>query len=186
MRDRHMADTIEALGDHLGKQRGAPAKMVVWAHNSHLGDARATEVASVGEWNVGQLLRERYPGQCRILGFTTYTGRVTAAGDWGKPADCKRVRPGLDGSVEKLFHDIRAGDFWTSFEDPDLVRVLRSAMLERAIGVVYRPRTERRSHYFLARFDAVIHIDRTTALEPLERTSRWESGELPETYPYAV
>ncbi len=190
LRDQHMVETIEALGGHLGQQRGAPAKMVVWAHNSHLGDARATEVASVGEWNVGQLLRERYPGQCRILGFTTYTGTVTAADDWGEPADCKRVRPGLDGSVEKFLHDIRADDFWTSFEDPDLVRVLRSAMLERAIGVVYRPRTERRSHYFRARvadqFDAVIHIDRTTALEPLDRTSRWESGELPETYPYAV
>lgn len=190
LRDQHMVETIEALGDHLGRQRGVPAKMVVWAHNSHLGDARATEVASVGEWNVGQLLRERYPHQCRILGFTTHTGTVTAADDWGEPADCKRVRPALDGSVEKFFHDLRAGDFWTSFEDPELVQVLRSAMLERAIGVVYRPRTERRSHYFRARiadqFDAVIHIDRTTALEPLERTSRWESGELPETYPHAV
>ncbi|MBF6302153.1 erythromycin esterase family protein [Nocardia amamiensis] len=190
LRDQHMVETIEALGDHLGRHRGVPAKMVVWAHNSHLGDARATEVASVGEWNVGQLLRERYPDKCRILGFTTHTGTVTAADDWGEPADCKRVRPALDGSVEKFFHDLRAGDFWTSFEDPELVQALRSAMLERAIGVVYRPRTERRSHYFRARiadqFDAVIHIDRTTALEPLERTSQWESGELPETYPYAV
>lgn len=190
LRDQHMVETIEALGDHLGRQFGTPAKMVVWAHNSHLGDASATEVASVGEWNVGQLLRERYPSQCRILGFTTYTGTVTAADDWGAPADCKRVRPALDGSVEKFFHETRAGDFWTGFEDPSLARVLRSALLERAIGVLYQPRTERRSHYFRARvadqFDAVIHIDRTTALEPLERTSRWESGELPETYPYAV
>ncbi|MGK8522702.1 erythromycin esterase family protein [Nocardia asteroides] len=190
LRDQHMVETINALAGHLGRQRGIPAKIIVWAHNSHLGDARATEVASAGEWNVGQLIRERYHDRCRLLGFTTYTGTVTAADDWGAPADRKQVRPALDGSVEKLFHEVGAGDSWLDLRAAGPASALRSALLERAIGVVYRPRTERRSHYYLVRiadqFDAVIHIDQTSALEPLERTSRWETGELPETYPYAV
>ncbi len=95
LRDRHMADTLDALAGHLDRQRGQPAKIVVWAHNSHLGDARATEVASQGELNVGQLVRERHSGDCRLIGFTTYTGTVTAADDWEEPAQRKWVRPAL-------------------------------------------------------------------------------------------
>ena len=97
LRDRHMADTLDALVGHLTRQRGAPAKIVVWAHNSHLGDARATETAARGELNVGQLVRERHPGDCRLIGFTTYTGTVTAASDWEGPAERKWVRPALAG-----------------------------------------------------------------------------------------
>jgi erythromycin esterase-like protein/predicted phosphoribosyltransferase len=191
LRDRHMADTLDALSDHLGNQRREPAKIVVWEHNSHLGDARATESGMRGELNVGQLVRERHPGDCRSIGFTTYTGTVTAADDWGGPAQRKQVRPALADSVEDLFHNTGEKEFLLSFPTaPQAADVLSSARLERAIGVIYRPQTERQSHYFRARvsgqFDAVIHLDETRALEPLERTARWEQGEPPETYPFAV
>jgi erythromycin esterase-like protein len=191
LRDCHMVDTLEALTAHLGRQRREPAKVVVWAHNSHLGDARATEAASRGELNVGQLVRERHPGDCVLIGFTTFSGTVTAADDWDGPAERKRVRPGLPGSFERLFHEVNEKAFWLAFDSaPHAAESLRSARLERAIGVIYRPRSERLSHYFRARladqFDAVIHVDETRALEPLERTARWDEGELPDTYPYAV
>ncbi|SMD25237.1 erythromycin esterase family protein [Lentzea albidocapillata] len=191
LRDEHMAETLDALTEHLEDQRGEPAKVVVWAHNSHLGDAAATEVSAQGEFNVGQLVRERHPGESRLIGFTTYTGTVTAADDWGAPADRKHVRPALRGSVEGLFHETGQKEFLLHLAAaPNAADVLGSAWLERAIGVIYRPHTERVSHYFRARladqFDAVIHIDETSALEPLERTARWGAGEVPESYPHAV
>jgi len=148
LRDRHMMDTLEALADHLGRVRGEPAKIVVWAHNSHLGDARATEMGSRGELNVGQLVRERHRGDCRLIGFTTYTGTVTAADDWGAPADRKVARPALPDSVEELFHEVGSKEFLLWFEvAPPAAEALCGARLERAIGVIYRPRTERQSHY---------------------------------------
>ncbi len=192
LRDQHMVDTLDALAIHLGRQRGAPAKVVVWAHNSHLGDARATEVAAQGQLNVGQLVRERHAGDCRLVGFTTFTGTVTAADDWGGPAERKKVRPALRDSYERLFHgvDEKAFSIAVAHAPPTAAELLRSPRLERAIGVIYRPRTERQSHYFRARladqFDALIHVDETRAVEPLERTARWEEGEVPETFPYAV
>jgi erythromycin esterase-like protein/predicted phosphoribosyltransferase len=183
LRDRHMAETLDALAGHLSRG-GAPAKIVVWAHNSHLGDERATELAQAGQLNLGQLARERYGDDAMLVGFTTYEGTVTAASDWGRPPERKRVRRALPGSWEELFHERDLGRFWLDPHD------LPGRRLERAIGVVYRPETERISHYFNARladqFDAVIHIDETHALEPLERTSEWEAGELPETYPWGV
>jgi len=191
LRDRHMADTLDALVGHLTRQRGAPAKIVVWAHNSHVGDARATETAASGELNVGQLVRERHPGDCRLIGFTTYTGTVTAVSDWEGPAERKWVRPALADSVEELLHEVGEKGFMLRFGAASgSAQALCSARLERAIGVIYRPETERQSHYFGARvadqFDAVIHIDETRAVEPLERTARWQEGEAPETYPFAV
>jgi erythromycin esterase-like protein len=191
LRDRHMADTLDALVGHLTRQRGAPAKIVVWAHNSHVGDARATENAASGELNVGQLVRERHRGDCRLIGFTTYTGTVTAASDWEGPAERKWVRPALADSVEELLHEVGEKGFMLRFGAASgSAQALCSARLERAIGVIYRPETERQSHYFGARvanqFDAVIHIDETRAVEPLERTARWREGEAPETYPFAV
>ncbi|GAA3828437.1 erythromycin esterase family protein [Streptomyces phyllanthi] len=191
LRDRHMTETLEALSEHLSRQRGTPAKVVVWEHNSHIGDARVTEAASRGEVNVGRLVREAHPHDCRLLGFTTYTGTVTAADDWGGPAERKRVRPALADSVEELFHEVGEKEFLLAFDHaPRTAAALRTARLERAIGVIYRPHTERASHYFRARmadqFDAVIHIDETRALEPLERTARWTEGEVPETYPAGV
>jgi erythromycin esterase-like protein len=182
---------LDSLREHLSRQRGEHAKIVVWEHNSHIGDARATEAAARGELNVGQLVRERHTGDCRNIGFTTYTGTVTAADDWGSPAQRKRVRPALPDSIEELFHELGEKEFLVSFgAAPQAAAALRTARLERAIGVIYRPDTERQSHYFRARvadqFDAVIHIDETRAVEPLERTARWEQGEVPETYPFAV
>jgi erythromycin esterase-like protein/predicted phosphoribosyltransferase len=191
LRDRHMVDTLDALADHLSRLRGERAKVVVWEHNSHIGDARATESIMRGELNVGQLVRERHGDDCCSIGFTTYSGTVTAADDWGGPTQRKWVRPALADSVEELFHEAGEKAFLIAFPHaPGAAELLRSARLERAIGVIYRPETERQSHYFRARvadqFDAVIHIDDTRALEPLERTARWETGELPATYPFAV
>jgi erythromycin esterase-like protein len=192
LRDQHMVDTLDALVVHLNRDRGELAKVVVWAHNSHLGDARATEVAGEGQLNVGQLVRQRHAGDCRLVGFTTFTGTVTAADDWGGPAERKRVRPALRNSYERLFHDVAGKAVSVAFARaaPDVGELLRTPRLERAIGVIYRPRTERQSHYFRARladqFDAVIHIDETRAVEPLEHTTRWKEGEVPETFPSAV
>ena len=186
-----MARTLECLAEHLGRGADA-AKIVVWAHNSHLGDARATEVGAHGEWNVGQLVREQFAEQAVLVGFSTYTGTVTAASNWDEPPRRYRVRPGLDGSYEALFHSMRVPRFYLGLRgaDDDLVVRLRQPRLERAIGVIYRPETERVSHYFQARlsdqFDAIFHFDETRAVEPLERTAGWEHGDAPETYPVAV
>ena len=190
LRDRHMAETLDALVGHLERQ-GGRGKIVVWAHNSHLGDARATEMGRRGELNVGQLVRERYGRDAVLVGFTTHHGTVTAASDWGGPAERKRVRPALAGSYEALFHAARIARFLLPLHQRDAVtEALRDPGLERAIGVIYRPETERPSHYFSARlpdqFDAVIHFDETRAVEPLERTAQWEAGEVPETFPFAV
>jgi erythromycin esterase-like protein len=144
-----------------------------------------------GELNVGQLLRQRYGQDAVLAGFTTYTGTVTAASNWDAPAERKRVRPALPGSYEELFHATEVPSFLLMLRGADwLSGVLNQQRLERAIGVIYLPESERASHYFKARlaeqFDAVIHLDQTRAVEPLERTSQWEAGELPETYPFAV
>jgi erythromycin esterase-like protein len=183
LRDSHMVETLDALVEHLEETQG-PTKAVVWAHNSHIGDARATQLAESGEFNIGQLVRERHEDETFLLGFTTYAGTVTAASEWGGPAERKRVRRALEGSWEYAFHHSSVPRFLL---DP---AGLRERRLERAIGVIYRPETERLSHYFEAslgeQFDAVIHLDETRALEPLERTSEWERGELPETYPWGV
>jgi erythromycin esterase-like protein len=185
-----MAETLDALVIHLGR-KGRRAKVVVWEHNSHLGDARATEMGERGELNVGQLTREKYGNEAVLIGFTTHHGTVTAASDWGKPAERKRVRPALAGSYESLFHAARRDRFLLVLNDGDMmVRQLRAPRLERAIGVIYRPETERHSHYFRARlpdqFDVVLHFDETRAVRPLETTEEWEAGELPETFPFAV
>ena len=187
LRDTHMAQTLDELVAHLERTSG-PTKVVVWAHNSHLGDARATELGQAGELNLGQLVRERAGEDALLVGFTTYSGTVTAASDWGGRAERKRVRRALPGSWEELLH---RGDTARFLIDPAR---LQGRRLERAIGVIYRPESERASHYFHVRigdqFDAVIHIDETRALEPLETTSEWHAGELagdaPETYPYGV
>ena len=189
LRDRHMAETLENLLDHLNSQ-GLQGKVAVWEHNSHLGDARATYMADYGELNVGQLVRERYGNEAVLIGFTTYTGTVTAASDWDGPAERKRVRPALPGSYEHLFHEVGLMDFMLDLHDGELSQLLKTPQLERAIGVIYLPQTERQSHYFEARlaeqFDAVIHFDETHALEPLERFALWETGEPPETFPTGV
>ena len=191
LRDRHMTDTIGAIVQHLDRRLGRACKLVVWAHNSHLGDARASEMGDSGELNVGQLMRERHGRDAFLVGFTTYDGTVTAASSWDRPPELKRVRPAIEGSFEALFHETGVPRF-VLLPDADgrLPSELRHARLERAIGVVYRPKTERASHWFEARladqFDAVVHLDRTSAVEPLEKSAGWTGGEAPETYPFAV
>jgi len=185
LRDQHMAETLGALVTHLNTQ-GQTGKVAVWEHNSHLGDARATYMADYGELNVGQLVRERYGSQAVLVGFTTYQGTVTAASDWDGPAERKRVRPALEDSYEASFHHADLPNFLLPLRNSDS-ETFRDSRLERAIGVIYLPRTERQSHYFEARlsdqFDAVIHFDETRALEPLERQALWVTGEPPESYP---
>jgi erythromycin esterase-like protein len=190
LRDRHMAETLDALVAHLSR-KGHRAKIAVWEHNSHVGDARATDVGQRGEITVGQLAREKYERDAVLIGFTTYRGTVTAASDWGKPAERKQVRPALRGSYEELFHNTQRNRFLLIWSASDMVvERLRGPRLERAIGVIYRPETERTSHYLRARlsdqFDAVLHFDETRAIEPLEPTATWEAGEVPETFPFAV
>src|SRR3989440_2825272 len=188
LRDRHMVETIEALVAHLNGSR--QPKAIVWAHNSHLGDARATEMSQRGELNVGQLIRERFGSEAVLIGFSTHHGSVTAASDWGAEAERKSVRPALPGSYEDLFHQTGLERFWIDLRSVGEKEALFGPRLERAIGVIYRPQSERLSHYFHARlpkqFDAVIHIDESRAVEPLERTSVWDKGELPETFPFKV
>jgi erythromycin esterase-like protein len=190
LRDRHMAETLDALAAHLDRRYGE-SKIVIWEHNSHLGDARATEMGERGELNVGQLVRERYGAKSRLIGFTTYTGTVTAATDWDGPAETKRVVPALAGSYEALFHDAGIPKFLVVPRSNEaLAAELSRPLLERAIGVIYRPETERASHYFHARlaeqFDAVLHFDETRAVEPLERQSEPHPEEIAETFPAGV
>ena len=178
LRDQHMAHTLEALALHLS------GKVVVWAHNSHVGDARATEMGERGELTLGQLVRERYPGNSALVGMTTYRGTVTAASDWNGPVERKRVRDALPGSHEEQLH--RAG--MARFFVPSAA--LEDRRLQRAIGVVYLPESERLSHYYHAdmsrQFDAVLHFDETRALEPLDREAHVAVGNVPETYPAGV
>lgn len=198
LRDSHMAETLGALARNLGRA-GTPPKIVVWAHNSHLGDARATEMGSRrGELNLGQLVRERHGSEAALIGFSTHRGSVTAASDWGAPAERKQVLPSLAHSHENLMHMTGIDRFLLPLRSGRLGgdrqaqtrALLREPRLERAIGVIYRPETERQSHYFFAQlpeqFDALIHIDVTRALEPLERGTAWNGAEVPETYPAGV
>ncbi|PTA69232.1 erythromycin esterase family protein [Deinococcus arcticus] len=186
LRDTHMADTVGALAEHQRAQ-GLEPRIVVWAHNSHLGDARATEPGwRQRQENLGQYLRQRWPGQTFILGQSTCSGEVLAADDWGKPGQVKRVRPALAGSVEAALHELGVGDFWLDLRG-DLPGAFQGERLQRFIGVIYRPDTERQSHYYHAhlpaQYDALLYLDQTTALVPLDRDSGGEEGELPNTYP---
>jgi erythromycin esterase-like protein len=186
LRDTHMMETLDALMAWTTR-RSEYARAVVWAHNSHFGDARATQMGAWGELNLGQLARERHGDRVFLIGFTTHTGTVTAAREWNEPAERRRVTPSMPGSYERLFHDTDVERFVLATSTTR--DALAEARLERTIGVIYKPETERASHYFRARmadqFDAVIHIDTTSALTPLERWSR-ENSDLPETYPTGV
>lgn len=188
LRDTHMFETVERLMQHLD---GSRSKLVLWAHNSHLGNAAATEMHERGELNVGQLIRDKYGADAMLIGFSGYTGTVTAASDWGGDAEVKRVRPGMLGSYEELFHETAIPEFWLNLDVySPAIELLRQPRLLRAIGVIYRPETERWSHYFEShlpqQFDAIIHLDSTRALRPLEPGSLWDESELPETYPFKL
>lgn len=185
LRDRHMFGTLQ----HVLALRGPTAKAVVWAHNSHIGDARYSEMgAARSELNLGQLCRERFGAEAALIGFGTDSGTVMAASDWDGPAEVKEVRGSRSDSFERVMHDadiprflldLRAGRHDTVRQD------LREPRLERYIGVIYRPETERMSHYSLAslsdQYDAFIWFDKTKAVTPLATAAA--PGE-DETYPF--
>jgi erythromycin esterase-like protein len=190
LRDQHMAETLDELALHLTRELGEPARIVIWAHNSHVGDARATETGQIGELNVGQLARERYGENVRLIGFSTYEGWVTAASGWDEPGERLHVRPALEHSYEELFHQLGREQFGIIMRGNCAVsQALSEGRLQRAIGVIYQPRTERQSHYFHTRlpqqFDAILHFDVTNAVTPLESSGR-RASEPPETYPSGV
>jgi erythromycin esterase-like protein len=190
LRDTHMFDTLAALL----AAKGPDARAVVWAHNSHIGDARATEMGVVREeLNIGQLCRQRWGEQARLIGFGTHTGTVACADDWDEPMQVKEVRPSLKESQERLAHDAGIARFLLDLR-PAVNEPLRAALteprLQRFIGVIYRPETERWSHYLEARlpeqFDGYVWFDETTAVTPLPTRARpvVEGGE--ETWPFGL
>lgn len=196
LRDRHMFQTLNELVEHHRKQ-GEKPKAILWEHNSHLGDARATDMSRRGELNVGQLTRERYHDRAVLVGYTTYTGSVTAASEWGGPAERKLIRPALPGSYESLFHHTGIPQFTLLLDTAsESLSDLQQDRLQRAIGVIYLPQSERVSHYFYARlmdqFNAVIHLDVTRGVEPLDIGTEWaqrqenEEVEVPQTFPSAL
>jgi len=188
MRDRHMFETLESLKEHISKQLNRDAKIVVWAHNSHIGNAAATEMSKRGEFNIGQLTRETYGKKSLLIGFSTARGEVTAASNWEMPTERKKIRLPIPGSYEDIFHKVNQKNFLINLlENNETTDQLRSPRLQRAIGVIYRPETERESHYYYSalpeQFDFMIHFDDTNALKPLAITPHWHRGELDETYP---
>jgi erythromycin esterase-like protein len=190
LRDTHMADSVDLLATQLGTG-GAPAKLVVWAHNSHVGDARATEMGDDGQISLGQLMRQLHPDEVALIGMTTDHGAVECAHDWDESGTRERVRPSLPGSWEELFHDTGIARFMVT--SAALRRTVGDSVrrLHRAIGVVYRPESERHSHYYESRladqYDVIIHIDETHAVRPLDRPmpapAPATETEPPETYP---
>jgi protein-L-isoaspartate(D-aspartate) O-methyltransferase len=186
LRDQHMFDTLQEVLDG----RGGDAKAVVWAHNSHLGNAAATEMGARGQHNVGQLCRDAYGDAAYLIGFGTDRGTVAAASEWGGPMEVKDVRPAHEDSYERLCHESEVPSFLLPLRPahaPELRDALADARLERAIGVIYRPETELRSHYFQARlpqqFDEYVWFDETEAVTPL--TSDAGAG-MPDTFPFGV
>jgi protein-L-isoaspartate(D-aspartate) O-methyltransferase len=186
LRDRHMFDTLQRLMEF----RGTRSRAVIWAHNSHIGDASATEMSARGELNIGQLCREHWGDEAYAIGFGTDSGTVAAASYWDGPMEIKHVQPSHEESYEFLCHEAGIDRFALPLrrEQPEaLHRALMTARLERAIGVIYRPETELASHYFHAvlprQFDELIWLDRTSAVEPLETI---ELKGLPDTYPFGL
>ena len=186
LRDSHMFETLK----HLLSFHGPASKAIVWAHNSHVGDARATEMSRRGEHNIGQLCRQEFGSAACLIGFGTDSGTVAAASDWDGPMEVKTIRPSLAGSYERLCHEAGVANFILPLRGPAsaaLLDGLSQPRLERAIGVLYRPGTELQSHYFQAvlprQFDEYIWFDRTRAVKPLD-TETIEG--LPETYPFGL
>ncbi|MDE2335790.1 MAG: erythromycin esterase family protein [Alphaproteobacteria bacterium] len=191
LRDKHMFTTLEQLTAHRGKQLNRKSKTVVWAHNSHIGNASATEMALRGEYNIGQMTRSGYGARALLVGFSTCRGTVRAAADWDEPAEVKEIMEPLAGSYEQIFHLANGEKFFLDLrQDNTATDMLREHRLLRAIGVVYKPETERYSHYVYSclpkQFDFIIHFDRTTAVEPIETIPHVHRGEMDETYPSGI
>jgi erythromycin esterase-like protein len=172
LRDRRMEATVEATARHLQEQTGQPAKLVMWSHNSHTGDARATEAGAQGELNLGQLMRQRHGSKAYLVGFFTHGGTVLAAPEWDSPGRVFDLRPALAGSHSGLFQQTGIPAFTLLLRNEQRLRAaLAKPMLQRAVGVIYVRDRERTAHYFQARlpeqFDAAIFLARTTAVTPL-------------------
>jgi protein-L-isoaspartate(D-aspartate) O-methyltransferase len=186
LRDRHMFDTL----DLLLRYHGPEARAVVWEHNSHVGNAAATEMSARGELNVGQLCRERFGNDAFLLGFGTDHGTVAAADDWGGPMRHMAVRPAHAKSYEWLFHEAGVPALLLPvgrLARPEVREELGPPRLERAIGVIYRPETELQSHYFQAvlpdQFDEYVWFDETEAVHALPAPP---AAGVPDTYPFGV
>jgi erythromycin esterase-like protein len=171
-RDRRMAETVDEIAAHAAALSGRPGKIVTWSHNTHTGDARATSAANRGELSLGQLMRQRHGDAAFLIGFFTYTGTVMAAPEWDRPGRAYDIRLALEGSHSWLFHQTGIPNFSLLLRGNAAVsRGLAEPMLQRAIGVIYAPQTERQSHYFDARlseqFDAAIFFNRSSAVTPI-------------------
>jgi erythromycin esterase-like protein len=187
LRDRHMTETLERLMAHHGPR----AKAIVWEHNTHIGDARHTDMAELGEVNVGQLVRERHGGEGVFLaGFGSYEGTVIAGRQWEAPLETMEVPPARDGSWEDVLHQAGPEDKLLLFGNARPSPELLETRGHRAIGVVYRPEYERYGNYVPTvlprRYDAFLYLDTTRALHPLHEVQPREKGEVPETYPSGV
>lgn len=186
LRDRHMFETLLAVMDF----RGQTSKAVVWAHNSHIGNAAATEMAARGEINLGELVKETFGQEAYTIGFGTHTGTVAAASSWDGSMEIKAVRPSKEGSYEDLCHQTGIPAFFLPLRpgnNEKLIDQLLEERLERFIGVIYRPETELMSHYMNAilphQFDEYIWFDETRAVKPFETH---EIEGLPDTYPFGL
>jgi len=185
-RDQHMFDTLRSVLAFRGPQ----SKAVIWEHNSHIGDARATQMSARGEFNIGQLVRQKYPDEAYLIGFGTDHGTVAAASEWGGPMEVKQVQPSHIDSYERLCHESKTDNFLLPLSKP-LQETTRNELLaerlERAIGVIYHPETELQSHYFYAslprQFDEYIWFDETRAVEPLTRET---TKGMPDTFPFGL
>jgi erythromycin esterase-like protein len=193
LRDSHMFDTLNMILD----AKGPSSKAIVWAHNSHIGNAAYTDMGMYrSELNIGQLVKEKWDARGRLIGFGTHTGTVAAADDWDEPMKIKRVRPSLADSHERMSHEAEIPRFLLDLREGEIGRDLRVAMmeprLERFIGVIYRPETERWSHYSEAilprQFDGWVWFDETSAVTPLpgERRPGEAAAHEEETYPFGL
>ncbi|MEE9493533.1 MAG: protein-L-isoaspartate(D-aspartate) O-methyltransferase [Gammaproteobacteria bacterium] len=185
-RDRHMFETLQSVLAY----RGSQSKAVIWEHNSHIGDARATQMSARGEYNIGQLVRQKHGNKAYLIGFGTDHGTVAAASEWGGPMEVKQVQPSHIDSYERVCHEVHSDNFLLPLRKPiqEITRKkLLTERLERAIGVIYRPDTELQSHYFYAslpqQFDEYIWFDETRAVDPLTKETRIG---MPDTFPFGL
>jgi erythromycin esterase-like protein len=182
IRDSHMAETLNALM----KFHGPNTKAIVWEHNTHVGDARYTDMAEDGLWNVGQLVRQQHGSEgVYIIGFSGYEGSVIAGRYWGAPMEKMRVPPAINGSVEEILHRESGENTLVLLDEPELKRKYTTWLGHRAIGVVYNPDYERGNYVktlLPSRYDAVLFFDKTSALSPLHMTP--DGNKTPETYPF--
>lgn len=188
LRDRHMFDTLKRVLEH----RGDGAKAMVWAHNSHIGDASATAMGWSREFNIGELCRTHFGRDAALIGFSTDRGTVACASDWDEPMEVKAVRPSREDSWERAFRDAGVSAALVDWRSPgrqELAKLLADSRLERAIGVIYRPETERQSHYFEAvladQLDALVWFEETRAITPLDGTVG-AAGAEDDTFPFGL